>query len=439
MGVEPAVNWSRLLEVVREDEPDLYRSWFSGLIVAAPQGGTLAVYAADRPQVHYLEDQCRDAFLRAAMRLSGHLLTVRFLCSESDSRPAAPRPAGPPPLTQLRLVADYTFDQFVVGPSNRLAQAACNAVCNQPGTLYNPLFVHGASGLGKTHLLQATCTELLRRSREHHVLYVTCETFVNDFVRAMASGQLQMFREFARQVDLLVIDDIQFLAGRESSQEELFHTFNVLYQSGKQIILSADSPPGEIPTLEDRLVSRFNWGLVVQIDPPDRETRQAILHKKAQLRGVEIPDDMIDLLAEHLDANIRLLEGALTKLITLTQLGGKPLNLDTVREVLASYGRREQRPLQLPEIVAEVSKHFGLKSSDLTGRRRTRSVSHPRQVAMYLARKLTPLSLQEIGGYFGRDHSTVLHAESVIESEQSTDRELAHALSHLSNRLSART
>jgi len=271
------------------------------------------------------------------------------------------------------------------------------------------------------------------------VLYVTCETFVNDFVQAIASGKLQQFREAARRADLLAIDDIQFLANRESSQEELFHTFNVLYQSGKQIVLSADSAPAEIPTLEDRLMSRFNWGLVVQIDPPNRETRQAILHKKARLRGVEIPDEVIDVIAEHVQANIRLLEGALTKLITSTQLGGKPLNVETAREVLSSYGGREQRPLRVSEILEAVSSHFGIRLQDLLGRKRTRSISQPRQIAMYLARKLTPLSLEEIGMQFGgRDHSTVLHAERSIENTRGADRELATALSQLTGRLLSR-
>ncbi len=439
MATAPAFDWERLLGAVRDDAPDLYRSWFGSLRAAAPQRGELEIRTDDRSQAHYLEDHCRDAFLRAAMKVSGHLLTVRFTCPRQPEHAPAVG-ALPPALTHIRLIPDYTFDQFVVGPSNRLAHAACAAVCNQLGTLYNPLFLHGATGLGKTHLLQATCVETLRRDPNLQAIYVTCETFVNDLVQAIASGQVQAFRERARQADLFVIDDIQFLANRESSQEELFHTFNVLHQSGKQIVLSADSPPGEIPTLEDRLISRFNWGLVVQIDPPSRETRQAILHKKARLRGVEIPDEVIDVIAEHVEANIRLLEGALTKLITVTQIGGKPLNVQTAREVLTNYGGREQRPLRIAEILEAVSDHFGVRLQDLLSRKRSRSISHPRQVAMYLARKLTPLSLEEIGMHFGgRDHSTVLHAERSIENSRSSDHDLAHQLTHLTGRLLARS
>lgn len=438
MPTEPLFDWQRLLEVVREDEPDLYRSWFAALPPAQPVGGQLVVHTPEAAQAHYLQETCRDLFVRAAMRLTGRLLAVRFSHVGVDSQPAmvvSPTCV----LTSMPLSVDYTFEEFVVGPSNRLAQAACVAVAGQLGTLYNPLFVHGASGLGKTHLLQATCAEVLRAQNGRTAVYVTCETFVNDLVQAIATGQLQPFRERARQADLLVVDDVQFLANREFSQEEIFHTFNTLYHGGRQIILSADSPPSEIPTLEDRLVSRFNWGLVVQIDPPNRETRQAILHKKARLRGVDIPDDVIDVIAENGQPNIRLLEGALTKLITAVQLEGKPLTAETARAVLASYGTTPARALRIGDILDVVSDHFGVRVQDLLSRKRTRSISHPRQVAMYLARRLTTMSLEEIGIHFGgRDHSTVLHAERSIEAEQASSHELAKSLTHLTAKLSAK-
>ncbi|MCK4342969.1 MAG: chromosomal replication initiator protein DnaA [Phycisphaerae bacterium] len=438
MPTETTLDWDRLVETVQADEPDLYRSWFTSLRPSQPQGGQLTVQVNDPAQAYYLREQCRKAFVQAAMKVSGHLLTVEF----SSPQELHPQPLAvnqPPALTEMPLSADYTFDQFVVGASNRLAHAACGAVCNQLGTLYNPLFIHGASGLGKTHLLQATCAEVLRLTPDLRVLYVTCETFVNDFVRAIASGQWQPFRDCTRRADLLAIDDVQFLANRESSQEELFHTFNVLYQSRKQIILTADTAPNDIPTLEDRLVSRFNWGLVVQIDAPTRETRQAILHKKAHLRGVEIPSEVTDYIAEHVEDNVRLLEGTLTRLITESQLGGKPLNVQTAREILSTYGNHNQRPLQISEILEAVSKHFGIRLQELLGRKRNRSISHPRQVAMYLARKLTPLSLEEIGMHFGgRDHSTVLHAERSVESERAADHQLSQALTQLSQRLLTR-
>jgi chromosomal replication initiator protein len=327
----------------------------------------------------------------------------------------------------------------VVGASNRLAHAACRAATAQPGTLYNPLFIHGESGLGKTHLLQAICAEIGQTQPPQRAVYVTCETFVNDFVRAIEQGTLPQFRDSARRADVLVIDDVQFLANRESSQEEFFHTFNVLYQSRHQIILSADSPPTEIPTLEDRLISRFNWGLVAQIDPPNRETRQAILHKKARLRGCEVPDEVLDLIAERVQSNVRTLEGALTKLMLETQIGGKPMTLETAEQSLGEFDGRSSRPIQVSDILDAVSQYFGIRVPELVGRKRSRSVSFPRQIGMYLARRLTPLSLEEIGSHFGgRDHSTVLHAERVIETGREQERATADSLAELTRQLLAK-
>jgi len=437
----PASNefsWNRLLDAVRADYPDLYRAWFDTLEPGEFLGGELRVYVDDPPRMRFLRDSCTPAFVQAAMALTGHLVSVRFICP-SAGQPAPLASSAAAALTRAPLSADYTFDQFVVGPSNRLAHAAARAVCGQPGTLYNPLFIHGSSGLGKTHLLQATCTQLFNASSNAEVLYLSCETFVNDFVRAIESGRLPRFRDSVREAGALVIDDIQFLANRESSQEELFHTFNALYQSGKQIILSADSPPREIPTLEDRLVSRFSWGLVTQIDPPNRETRQAILHKKARLRGYEVPDELLDFIAERVEANVRLLEGALTKLISETQIGGRPMTLDTARALFDQFDGRPARLLRVSDILEAVSDHFGVRLPDLVGRKRSRSISRPRQIAMYLARKLTPLSLEEIGVHFGgRDHSTVLHAERVIDANRLKHQETADALAHLTAQLLAR-
>ncbi|MBU0717737.1 MAG: chromosomal replication initiator protein DnaA, partial [Planctomycetes bacterium] len=361
------INWDNLLQAVRTDYPMLYRSWFESLELGQLEGGELYITVDDPTWVSYLRDHCTQPFAQVAMEMTGHLISVRFGLQRENRRVVAP-PAPARGLTETPLNPDYTFEEFVVGPSNRLAHAACRAVCNQPGTLYNPLFIHGASGLGKTHLMQGACIELQRTYPQQRVVYVTCETFINDFVRAIEDGQLQAFRERARQTDALVIDDVQFLANRESSQEELFHTFNVLYQSRRQIILSADSPPTDIPTLEDRLVSRFNWGLVAQIDPPNRETRQAILQKKARLRGCEIPAEVLDYIAERVDSNIRVLEGALTKLMTECQLNNKPLNIDTAREILPGFTSSDQRPLQVSDILEVISKHFSIRLQELLGR-----------------------------------------------------------------------
>ncbi len=436
MSADTPVTWDSLLTAFRTERPDLYRSWFEGLRTSTFHGGQMVVDVDDPARARYLAEKCTEAFVQCAIALTGHLVGIRFQCLPHDGVIPPPN-RGAMGLNSSPLNPDYTFEQFVVGPSNRLAHAAGRAVCNQPGALYNPLFVHGQSGLGKTHLLQAICVALQQRNA--HVVYVTCETFVNEFVRAIETGELPAFRDSARRADALVIDDVQFLANRESSQEELFHTFNVLYQSRKQIILSADSPPSDIPTLEDRLVSRFNWGLVAQIDTPSRETRQAILQKKARLRGCEVPDDVLDFIAERMESNIRLLEGALTKLISETQIAGKPMNVDTARAVIDGLDGRPARPLQVNDILEVITRHFGLRLPDLIGRKRSRSVSHPRQIGMYLARKLTPLSLEEIGSHFGgRDHSTVLHAERVIDSSRRHDTRVAETLSILTRQLLTR-
>ena len=345
MHSDTRFSWDSLVDAVRAEFPELYRSWFTELPPGTLAGGELLVCVNDSAKLRFLRDSCRAAFVQAAMALTGHLISVRFVAAPGHDHTTLASSANTT-LDLTPLSADYTFDQFVVGPSNRLAHAACRAVCTQPGSLYNPLFIHGSSGLGKTHLLQATCDELVRRNRTALVTYVSSEAFVNGFVRAIETGQLPQFRNGARQADTLLIDDIQFLGNRESSQEELFHTFNVLYQSGKQIILSADSPPSQIPTLEDRLVSRFNWGLVTQIDPPNRETRQAILQKKARLRGYEIPDELLDYIAGRVESNGRLLEGALTKLVSETQIAHKPMTLDTARDVLAHFDTQPPQTLQ---------------------------------------------------------------------------------------------
>jgi chromosomal replication initiator protein len=420
---------------MRTEHPDLYRSWFEELPAPQLDHGELRFEIDDPIRAAYLRDACTGAFTHLAIQLSGMLVAVRFVTKASGSAPITSE-AQAEPLTSAPLGPDYTFDQFVVGTSNRLAHAACRAVCSQSGTLYNPLFIHGRSGLGKSHLLQAVCADQLARPNSPHVIYLSCESFVNDFVRALQTGRLGVFRDRARCADILAIDDVQFLANREDSQEELFHTFNALYQSRKQLILSADASPAEIPTLQDRLISRFNWGLVTQIDVPGRETRPAILQKKARLRGQEVPDEILDLIAERVESNVRILEGALTKLISETQINGKPMNIETANDVLSEVNIAPTKPLQINDILEVVTAHFGLRVADLLGRKRSRSISFPRQVGMYLARKLTPFSLEEIGAHFGgRDHSTVLHAERTIQNDARHDRETTDMLNALSRQL----
>lgn len=422
----------RLVHRVRIDHPQLYRAWFEDLGGAEIAGGELLIPVTDATRAAYLREHCTTAFSEAASIISARLLPVRFVNADRTPLP----PAAETVLSRLRLNPDYTFDQFVVGPSNRLAHAACRAICAQPGTLYNPLFIHGRSGLGKSHLLQATCDALLRAAPGTDVIYMSCDAFINDLVRALESGTLQRFRDETRHAGVLVLDDVQFLANRESPQEELFHTFNALYNDRRQIILSADAPPSDIPKLEDRLVSRFNWGVVGQVDPPDRETRHAILLKKARLRGVELPDDVVDIIAERCDANIRLLEGALSRLIFESQAAGRPITVDVAREMVATMGGPIRRAVQINDILEAVAAQFSVRLSELVGRRRTKSVVLPRQVGMYLARKLTSMSLEEIGAHFGgRDHATVLYAEKSVADVVKKTPALAESVAALTRRL----
>jgi chromosomal replication initiator protein len=339
--------------------------------------------------------------------------------------------------SDVSLHSNYTFDSFVVGPSNQLSHAAARAVAEAPAGSYNPLFLHGDVGLGKTHLLQAICHKALQSGKPLKVRYLSSETFVNEFIAAVSRGDLDTFRYRYRNVDMLLIDDIHMLANKERTQEEFFHTFNTLYNNSKQIVLSSDSPPSEIPTLRDRLISRFEWGLVTEIAAPRYETRLAILRRKARERDVAIPEEVLSYLAENIDRNIRELEGAVTKVVGYAKLIGSEIDLDLARQALGFVGERSHGPVTgVERILDKVCKHFDVRVADLRGRRRTQSVVVPRQVAMYLLRNLTNLSLEEVGQHLGgRDHSTVLYAVGKVKDRMAADSVLAQRVRELELRL----
>jgi chromosomal replication initiator protein len=317
-----------------------------------------------------------------------------------------------------------------------LPHAASVAVAEQPGKAYNPLFIHGGVGLGKTHLLQAVCQKVLEKEPDSRILYLSCDTFINQFITAVETGDMNQFRHRYRHVDVLVIDDIHFLAGRDRTQEEFFHTFNTLYQGHKQIILSADCPPGEIPELEERLVSRFNWGLVARIEKPCYETRVAILQKKARMRGLTLPEDVICYIAAKVENNTRELEGAITKVQGMGLLQNGRIDLELAKAALGETATAEQKRITIQHIFDVVTKYYGVRLSDLQSKRRHKSIAFPRQVCMYLARRHTRYSLEEIGGYFGgRDHTTVLHAVRTVDGDTRTDREIAKQVSTIETQL----
>lgn len=305
----------------------------------------------------------------------------------------------------------YTFESFVVGDANRFAHAACLAVAEAPSKAYNPLFIYGGVGLGKTHLMQAIGHFVLYHSSLSKVVYVSSEKFTNELIDAIRNNKTSQFRDRYRNIDLLLVDDIQFLAGKESTQEEFFHTFNALYEAGKQIVISSDRPPKEIPTLEDRLLSRFEWGLITDIQAPDLETRIAILKKKAALEGWKLPDDVIIYIADQIDSNIRELEGALIRVIAYASLSNKQITLELTTDVLKDIISQKSRRITISLIQEMVADYFEIDLDDLYSKKRTRNITIPRQVAMYLSRELTDSSLPKIGELFGgRDHTTVLHS-----------------------------
>ena len=327
---------------------------------------------------------------------------------------------------------NYVFHDFIVGPCNQLSYAASLAVADNMARAYNPLFLHGLNGLGKTHLLQAICHRLLGNDAEIKILFLSCETFINHFISAVEKGDLDSFRNKYRHIDILLIDDIHLLANKERTQEEFFHTFNALHTSGKQIVISSDTSPSEIPTLEERLVSRFKWGLVTEMYPPDYETRCAILMKKAKLKGRELPDDVITFLAENISTNIRELEGAVTKVIGYATLMNRNLDLDMAREAMKDVIKPDMRVVTIDHIVKAVTMRFNVKLSDLQSKKRTQVIALPRQTAMYIIKEMTNHSLQDIGAYFGgRDHTTVLHAHNKIAKKMEKDESFRNMIHEL--------
>jgi len=324
----------------------------------------------------------------------------------------------------------------MVGPCNRLAHAAALAIGANPGRAYNPFFVHGKVGLGKTHLLQAICHTIVRAQPNCRVLYLSCEEFTNRFIDSIQNRTLSQFREYHRSADMLVIDDVEFLANKTQTQEEFFHTFNALYNRQKQIVLSSDCTPPEIPTLEDRLVSRFKWGLETDMSPPCFETRAAIVRRKARMREVELPTDVVHLVAETITSNIRELEGAVTKVLGLATITGNTVDLSLAEQALQDGTPMRSRQVSLSNVMDLITNEFSISAKDLTSKSRTQVISLPRQIGMFLSRRHTEHSLEEVGRFFGnRDHTTVLYAVTKIKKRSSQDRMFQELLSGLSQRL----
>jgi chromosomal replication initiator protein len=397
----------------------------------------------------WLEENYLSLIKSALGKVSGRPFTIRFTLK---ARGAVAEPA-PPAKAAIKSIRDrlgakrgrssvetalnprFKMDSFIVGPSNNFAHAAASAVAQAPARAYNPLFIYGGVGLGKTHLMQAIGHHVLATSRAH-VCYLSSEALLNEYITALTTNSLTQYRKKYRSCDLLLIDDIHFLAGKERIQEEFFHTFNVLFDSHKQIVMTSDRPASEITGLEQRLVSRFEWGLVTELEAPDVETRIAILkHKQHDMQGV-LPDELIVFIAEHVKSNIRRLEGALVRAVSYSSLMGKSLNVDDLRHLLKDTLDNEQSTeLTFGMIQKAVADHYDIRLADMSSKRRPRSVAVPRQVAMYLCRRMTRSSLPDIGNAFGKTHATVLHAFRCVNSRMDVDAELKRDVSEIARKL----
>jgi len=366
-----------------------------------------------------------------AVAINQHLQPTRPRVERERDTRESRRPAR-----VTNLIPKYTFENFVVGGSNQFAHAASLAVANQPGEHYNPFFIYGGVGLGKTHLINAIGHRVSGRRPELKVCYLSSESFMNELIASLRRDKMDEFKSRFRNVDVLILDDVQFLAGKERTQEEFFHTFNSLHEAHRQIIITSDKFPKEIPELEDRLRNRFEWGLIADIQPPDMETRVAILQKKAELEGAQIPHEVAIFLASHIDSNVRELEGSLTRLAAFASLTKTEVTVELAKEVLHNTLKGSERVISVEHIQKAICEYFNLRMADLKSKRRTKNVALPRQVAMYLCRKHTPTWFPAIGTMFGgRDHSTVIHASRVIEKKINEDTSMKATLERIEKNL----
>ena len=394
-----------------------YSTWISNIEIFSVDDTTITIMAQNIVHKDMLESRYLSLLKNTFSFITHKNYDVKIICEEDMPKDEAPViPTNTPNSSNLN--PKYTFNSFVVGNNNSFAHAAALAVAEAPATAYNPLFLYGGVGLGKTHLMHAIGNEILKNNKNASVLYVSSEKFTNQFINAIKDNKNEMFRNKYRNIDVLLIDDIQFIAGKERIQEEFFHTFNTLHDDGKQIIISSDRPPKDIQPLEDRLRTRFEWGLIADISNPDYETRMAILKKKAQLDNIIIDDDVLVNIATHIDTNIRELEGALNKLIAYSTLSNSPITIELSNKAISDVVSHHNKVLSIEYIQEVCAKYFNVTVEDLKGSRRSADIAFARQVAMYFCRDVANLSTPKIGLAFGkRDHSTVMHGCNKIANE----------------------
>jgi len=442
--------WSRVDSFLRTRlRPDLYDRWFAPLRPISVGDGRLQIGAPDKFHRDFVEDNYRTWFEEFVPEILGERLRIAFAVDDSP-RPAATPPPAPLPIAltpsprelpaldprDSRPNPRYVFDSYVVGASNHFAFAAAQAVAQNPGRTWNPLFLHGDSGLGKTHLLHAVASAILEKQGGGRVAIVSSERYTNDFVAALSKGVMEEFRRKYRECSALLVDDVQFLAGKDKTAEEFFHTFNELHEHHVQIVLSSDRPPKELKGLDDRLCSRFEWGMRVQIEPPEFETRAAILQKKAQVEGIVLPDDVTELLAQHIRSNVRELEGALMRVAAFASLKHEPITIQLARDVLGDVIPPPGYRPPIEKIQDAVAAYYGLTVAKLTSPSREQKVALPRQVAMYLCREMAKEKFQSIAEKFNKkDHTTVIAAVERIRTLCETDSSVSAALQALSAKL----
>src|SRR5437868_2313337 len=436
--------WERLSAALKPQvSSDTYKRWFSAVELIKATEDSLTFRVPNNIYQFWIESNHMAALQSAITSALGAPRLVRFLTSESNGEDSqsVPELVGKvdqrSPASGVSLNPRNTFESFVVGPNNQIAHAASLAVAQAPARTYNPLFIYGGVGLGKTHLMQAIGQFVWGKKKTSRVMYLSSEIFINEFIDGIQHNTLVKFRKRYRQADLLLIDDIQFLGGKERSQEEFFHTFNTLFDGHKQIVLSSDRPASEIANLEQRLVSRFEWGLTAELQPPAIETRLAILRKKARILQITLNDEIFEFLASRIKSNVRRLEGALMRVASFASLSGKELTQEVVERLLKDILQEEARnQITIEQIQRRVAEHFDVRLADMTSKRRPANIAFPRQVAMYLARELTKASLNEIGDAFGgRDHGTVLHACKLVKRRMTEQDSVRQTISFIDSSL----
>lgn len=436
--------WQHILSIINTklSKPS-FDTWFKATKIVSLNDRSIVISAPTTFAVEWLESRYTKLVATTVFEYLGKQVDVSFVIEESaipEQTPVFKEPTAPAQVEENgsnMLNPKYTFDTFVIGSGNRFAHAASLAVAEAPARAYNPLFLYGGVGLGKTHLMHAIGHYILEHNPSSKVLYISSEKFTNEFINSIRDNRAESFRNKYRNIDILLIDDIQFIAGKESTQEEFFHTFNALHEERKQIIISSDRPPKEIPTLEERLRSRFEWGLITDIQPPDLETRIAILRKKAKAENLDIPNEAMMYIANQIDTNIRELEGALIRVVAYSSLINQDITTHLAAEALKDIiPSSRPKMITIQDIQQRVGEYYNLRLEDFKARKRTKAIAFPRQIAMYLSRELTDFSLPKIGDAFGgRDHTTVIHAHDKISKQLKSDQDLYKVINNLTEKI----